>query len=196
MSTSPQSTLSGPRSGGGSHNGSPNGARSPPCPKNDAVEDLIYLAAGEVAKLRLNRGRAMTNSCPHPRNLPQFHEDTKIPNPPVYPHTQVIISQYLNILRISYFSHAFQLQFGSRAVRGMGHVAWDPYQNHYHGRAAPDGGAAAARKACAGTGVFLPRRYHSNSHSSYPRTSAGIFLHFLAILFWMFVVFNLGLLCH
>lgn len=64
MSTSPQSTLShmsswAGRSAGGSTNGSPNGFPSPPTtPNNDAVDHLIYLAAGHVAKLSLRGGEA------------------------------------------------------------------------------------------------------------------------------------------
>ncbi|KAK6135858.1 hypothetical protein DH2020_030405 [Rehmannia glutinosa] len=65
MSTSPQSTLAHlgswtGRSAGGSSNGSPNGVPSPPTTplgaEYDAVGDLIYRAAGQVARLKLNRG--------------------------------------------------------------------------------------------------------------------------------------------
>ncbi|KAL1535569.1 hypothetical protein AAHA92_28332 [Salvia divinorum] len=95
----------------------------------DAVGDLVYLAAGQVAKLNLNPA----------------------PPPAVYRNTSV--AQFENN--------------GPRAVRGggMGHAPWAPHR----GRAAHGGGGAAPAKACAGTGVFLPRRYDTtavNSHSS------------------------------
>lgn len=88
MSTSPQSTLShmsswNGRSAGGSTNGSPNGFPSPPTtPKNDAVEDLIYLAAGQVARLKLNGGGVAGPTKPKalvapPRSLP---DPSVIPN--------------------------------------------------------------------------------------------------------------------
>lgn len=100
MSSSPQSTLAHLGSAGGSSNGSPNGVTSPPTTplgaKYDAVGDLIYLAAGQVAKLKLNRGFVMG---PGPtkgkgllvpsRSLAQFYPEGKTPSHPVYLNTHV-----------------------------------------------------------------------------------------------------------
>ncbi|XP_057808302.1 uncharacterized protein LOC131022794 [Salvia miltiorrhiza] len=90
------------------------------------------------------------NACPPPRNLSfQFHKRPEI-SPP------------------SYLNTSFE-NIGPRAVRGVGHVAWAPHQ----GRATFDGSGAAAKKVCAGTGVFLPRRYDAvndcNAHPLAPR---------------------------
>lgn len=91
VARSPQSTLAHHlRSAGGSSNGSPNGYLSPPTTppgaKYDAVGDLIYLAAGEVAKLRLNRGYAEKALSVPPT---QFYPDAKIPSPSVYLNSHV-----------------------------------------------------------------------------------------------------------
>lgn len=105
MSTSPQSTLAHMgswtgRSSGGSSNGSPNGVRSPSTApsgaKNVAVGDLIYLAAGQVAKLKLNGGD-MPGPTKHkgllapPRSLEQLYPAAKNPN------TSVIQNIYVRI---------------------------------------------------------------------------------------------------
>ncbi|KAH6827203.1 hypothetical protein C2S53_000723 [Perilla frutescens var. hirtella] len=160
-STSPQSTLAYLGSAGGSNNGSPISAPSPPTTamgdKCDAVGDLMYLAAGQVAKLKLNRGYA-ANTCPPPRYLAQFHKEAKIPAPSVYPNLQLE-------------------NIGARTVGGMGQVAWAPHQIPSPRKAAFSGGGAAAKKVCAGTGVFLPRRYDNisdrNANSSGPRNNIG-----------------------
>lgn len=92
MSTSPQSTLShmsswNGRSAGGSTNGSPNGFPSPPTtPKNDAVGDLIYLAAGQVARLKLHGGGV--NAGPtKPKGL--VAPPRSLPDPSVVPNIYV-----------------------------------------------------------------------------------------------------------
>lgn len=99
---------------------------------------------------------------------------------------------------------------GGRAVGGMGQPAWTPQQNPTRGRAAVIGGSAAggggatAKRTCAGTGVFLPRRYENindcNAYSSDSHRKPGILQlsaisispHFLAIVFWNYMISNFG----
>jgi len=73
MAGSPESTLSGLRSWSVSSNGSPNGVLSPPTTpfgaKNDTW-DLIYAAAGEVARLKMsnNEGHKYNSSTNYQRS--------------------------------------------------------------------------------------------------------------------------------
>ncbi|KAL0452804.1 UNVERIFIED_CONTAM: hypothetical protein Slati_1258500, partial [Sesamum latifolium] len=98
MSTSPKSTLAHVGSwmggsAGGSSNGSPDGVPSPPTTplgsKNDAIGDLIYRAAGQVAKLKLNGGGG-PGPTKHkgllgpPRSVEQLYPTAKNPNPSVF----------------------------------------------------------------------------------------------------------------
>ncbi|KAL1542138.1 hypothetical protein AAHA92_26273 [Salvia divinorum] len=147
MSTSPQSTLShmsswAGRSAGGSTNGSPNGFPSPPTtPKNDAVGDLVYLAAGQVAKLKLAAAPM----------VPPRSADDRLPKTP---NPSLVHSIYLQ-------QHLVKQKYQARA----GQEAWPVQPNPARvvgsgGRAAAFGsGGAAVKRGCAGTGVFLPRRY-------------------------------------
>ncbi|XP_047961764.1 uncharacterized protein LOC125206560 [Salvia hispanica] len=136
MSTSPQSTLSHLSSWAGSNNGSPNGFPSPPTtPKNDAVGDLVYLAAGQLAKLKLNAAAAKT---PNPSLV---HS--------IYLQQQMVKQKY----QMRAGQEAWPVQPNPTRVVGLG------------GRAAAFGsGGAAVKKGCAGTGVFLPRRYGNNTN--------------------------------
>lgn len=108
MSSSPQSTLANLGTAGGSNNGSPSGAQTPMGAKYDAVGDLIYLAAGQVAKLKLNRGYAVT-SCP--RYLPQRHKQAEISTPSVYLNKPVIKKKlktfFCNYTHIYYTKYLF-----------------------------------------------------------------------------------------
>ncbi|KAH6777640.1 hypothetical protein C2S52_006766 [Perilla frutescens var. hirtella] len=168
MSTSPQSTLShmsswNGRSAGGSTNGSPNGFPSPPTtPKNDAVGDLIYLAAGQVARLKLHGGD-VSGPTKHkallapPRSLDQLHP--VIPN--IYLQQQMVKQQKQGC---EMWPQMYQVRTGQDA--------WPVHQNPTRivgsgGRAAAfgDGGGAAVKRGCAGTGVFLPRRYGNNNNN-------------------------------
>ncbi|KAL2248851.1 UNVERIFIED_CONTAM: hypothetical protein Sindi_2358800 [Sesamum indicum] len=182
MSTSPQSTLAHlgswmGGSAGGSSNGSPNGVPSPPTTplgsKNDAVGNLIYRAAGQVAKLKLNGGggpgptkhKGLLDS---PRSVEQLYAATKNPNPCLQ---QQMVKQQKQGCGM-WYSEPQMYQVGSgRTAGGVGEDAWPIQQNPtripgtgtravlYGG----SGGGAAAKRVCAGTGVFLPRRYGSNN---------------------------------
>ncbi|KAK4436579.1 hypothetical protein Salat_0821600 [Sesamum alatum] len=192
MSTSPQSTLAhvGSWTGGsagGSSNGSPNGVPSPPTTplgaKNDAVGDLIYRAAGQVAKLKLNGGGG-PGPTKHkgllgpPRIVEQLYPAAKDPNPAVF---QNIYLQQQKQGCGMWYSEPQMYQVGSgRAVGGVGQDAWPIQQNPTRiagsGTRAVlfggSGGGAAAKRVCAGTGVFLPRRYGNNNDSNaYPSDS-------------------------
>lgn len=88
------------------------------------------------------------------------------------------------------------------AVEGMGQTAWTLQQNPTRGRyggsgGSGDGGRAAAKRTCAGTGVFLPRRYESinkTAHSPDSQRKPGVVQlsvisispHFFAIVFWKY----------
>ncbi|KAI3470804.1 hypothetical protein Pfo_027467 [Paulownia fortunei] len=190
MSTSPQSTLAhlgswSGRSVGGSTNGSPNGVTSPPTTplgaKNDAVGNLIYRAAGQVAKLKLNGGD-VPGPTKHkgllgpPRSLEQLYTAAKNPNPSVFQNIyleQHMVKQQKQGCGMWYSEpQMYQMRTG-RAVGGMGQDAWSIQQNPTRivgsrARAvllggSGGGGGAAVKRECAGTGVFLPRRYGSNN---------------------------------
>ncbi|XP_042026631.1 uncharacterized protein LOC121773778 isoform X1 [Salvia splendens] len=99
----------------------------------------LALAAAEVAKQKLN-----------PSPPPEVCRNTSIAKT-----GSLFPPQFENIGPMA-----------GRGGGGMGHDTWAPNR----GRVAHGGGAAAAaKKACAGTGVFLPRRYDTtavNSHSA------------------------------
>lgn len=169
MSTSPQSTLShmsswNGRSAGGSTNGSPNGFPSPPTtPKNDAVGDLIYLAAGQVARLKLHGGGV--NSGPtKPKGL--VAPPRSLPDPSVVPNIYQQQQQQM-VKQQKQGCEMWQQMYQMR----MGQDAWPVQQNPTRivgsgGRAAVyGGGGAAAKRGCAGTGVFLPRRYGNSNNN-------------------------------
>ncbi|KAI3458627.1 hypothetical protein Pfo_015290 [Paulownia fortunei] len=189
MSTSPQSTLAylgswTARSAGGSSNGSPNGVPSPPATplgaKYDAVGDLIYRAAGQVAKLKLNRGDGLgpgptkdKGLLGPPRSVALFYPEAKNPNPSVFPNTHFQQKQQNESCGVWYSQQKVYENRGGRTVGGMGQAAWTLQQNPTRGRAVllggsggGGGGGATAKRACAGTGVFLPRRYGNNNDSN------------------------------
>ncbi|GFP86340.1 hypothetical protein PHJA_000777800 [Phtheirospermum japonicum] len=190
MSTSPQSTLShlwsfSARSAGGSSNGSPNGVTSPPATplgaEKDAVGELIYRAAGQVAKLKLNGGDvpgpAKHSGLPGPpRSLERLYPAANKPSPSVF--------------------HNIYLQEQMMKQRKQGSGMWYSEAQMYHGwsvqqdptrigRSGSSGvlfggsGGAAVKRECAGTGVFLPRRYGNisddcaNAYSSDSRKRPG-----------------------
>ncbi|KAF2287193.1 hypothetical protein GH714_038891 [Hevea brasiliensis] len=138
MAGSPESTLSGIGSWSVSSNGSPNGVLSPPTTpfraKNDTW-DLIYAAAGQVARLKMSnegnkyndrQGRGLLGT------VRSQHADTilKNQNPGLYSSQS--------------FNHSVSQMNQQLSSTGM--------------RAVFLGGSGVKRE-CAGTGVFLPRRY-------------------------------------
>ncbi|XP_042015597.1 uncharacterized protein LOC121763605 [Salvia splendens] len=144
MSTSPQSTLSHLSSWAGSTNGSPNGFPSPPTtPKNDAVGDLVYLAAGQLAKLKLNADNGLHAAAAKTPNPSLVHS--------IYLQQQMVKQKY----QMRTGQEPWPVQPDPTRIVGSG------------GRAAAFGsGGAAVKRGCAGTGVFLPRRYGNNNINS------------------------------
>ncbi|KAK4431733.1 hypothetical protein Salat_0935400 [Sesamum alatum] len=186
MSTSPQSTLAhlgswAARSAGGSSNGSPNGVPSPPATplgsEYDAIGDLIYRAAGQVAKLKLNGGHGPTKQkglLAPPRSLAQFYPESKTLNPSVFPNTHFQAKPQNEGCGVWYSQQQVYQNRGGRPAEGMGQAAWTLQQSQNRGRPVlfggsgngGGGGGAAVKRACAGTGVFLPRRYGNNNDSN------------------------------
>ncbi|EYU19960.1 hypothetical protein MIMGU_mgv1a009385mg [Erythranthe guttata] len=183
MSTSPQSTLTRmgswtARSAGGSSNVSPNS--STPAPKTqfaakkyDVVGDLVYHAAGQVMKLKLNHGDVLGGLQPTrvpPRSRPQFYPDSENPSPPVFPHRN--FQQQNECCGEWYSQQRVYQNRGVRNLSGAGQTAWTIQQNPTRVRAISfvggggGGGGAAARRGSAGTGVFLPRRYGNNNNNN------------------------------
>ncbi|KAL3652189.1 hypothetical protein CASFOL_001870 [Castilleja foliolosa] len=148
LPTSPQSTLShqwsfSARSASGSSNGSPNGMTSPPATnlgaRNDAVEELIYRAVGQVANLKLNFGDV---SGPDKYSSPPKRLDQ------LYPAS--------NKPRLSVFHNIYQKQGSAQMYQG-----WSVQKNPTRtGSSDPSG----MKRECAGTGVFLPRTYGNISN--------------------------------
>ncbi|KAL2525796.1 hypothetical protein Adt_10850 [Abeliophyllum distichum] len=184
MSGSPQSTLiqvgswSG-RSTGGSNNGSPNGPSQVPSPpttpfgiKNNKPWDLIYHPAVQVPKHKLNGGDGLPGP---PRSLAQLQYPAQNLNAPVFHNTrfqQVRVEHLKNQPNMGcgtwYSQHQVYQNRGGRLVGGMGQAA---YQNRPTqkfsvsgtGAMSFGGGGGGVKRGCAGTGVFLPRRYGSNN---------------------------------
>ncbi|WCJ19730.1 hypothetical protein M5689_002008 [Euphorbia peplus] len=87
MAGSPESTLSGIGSWSVSSNGSPNGVLSPPTTPFDGKSDtwdLIYRAAGEVARLKMNSD--VGNKCHGQRTVMVPEPGLKNQNPGFYPN--------------------------------------------------------------------------------------------------------------
>ncbi|KAL7107725.1 hypothetical protein ACP275_06G072900 [Erythranthe tilingii] len=182
MSTSPQSTLTPrmgswtARSAGGSSNVSPNSATPAPktqfaAQKYDVVGDLVYRAAGQVMKLKLNHGDVLAGLQPTrvpPRSRPQFYPDSENPcNPPVFPHRN--FQQHNECCGEWYSQQRVYQNRGVRSLPGAGQTAWTIQQNPTRVRAVSfvgGGGGAAARRGSAGTGVFLPRRSYGNNNNN------------------------------
>ncbi|KAL6503756.1 hypothetical protein OROGR_025679 [Orobanche gracilis] len=183
MSSSPQSTLANMwsfsgRSAGGSSNCSPNGVNSPPTTppdeENDSVGDLIYRAAGQVEKLKLNGGSfKQAGLLSPPKNVERLYSAAHNPTPSVFHYLYLqeqMVKQQIQGGRVCYGEpQMYQMRSGEqKAVGGAGQHGWpiqpnptricrlDPKTVLFGGSR---GGESAVRRQCAGTGVFLPRRY-------------------------------------
>ncbi|KAK6145422.1 hypothetical protein DH2020_022242 [Rehmannia glutinosa] len=171
MSTSPQSTLahvwsSSGRSAGWSSNGSPNGVTSPPTTpfggENDSVGDLIYRAAGQVAKLKLDSGDVpgptkRNGLLGPPRSLEQLHPAANNPNPSVFHNIylqQQMVKQQNQGCGMWYSEPQMHQMRSGRAVGQMVQDGWSIQRN-----------PTRMGRECAGTGVFLPRRYGNNNNN-------------------------------
>ncbi|XP_052177188.1 uncharacterized protein LOC127791384 [Diospyros lotus] len=210
-SGSPQSTLSAAGSWSVSSHGSPNGPSPPTTPLGETdAWDLIYAAAGQVARLKMNsegpsRGGGLLG--PHRSPAPLHH-----PSPPVEypdfgfyfshcnPSQDYLLKQQSASLwgrqtREAVFPHlhqqmmpqngggrvlggGFERKERSERPLGLPQAAWPPLQTNHQsqlsqplqgGRSAVGAvfhGGSAVKKQCAGTGVFLPRRYASLSSAT------------------------------
>ncbi|XP_073037362.1 uncharacterized protein [Primulina eburnea] len=188
MSTSPQSTLGNWSGGstGGSSIGSPNSAPLPSAQvagKNDAVVDLICKAAGQVAKLKLNSGDVVRPAgnlglFGPPRSPDQVHSSNRTLSPSIFQPTRAppITAKRENPVCGMWYGPQQQMYdyMSGKAVGRMDQAAWpvkqNPTRNIGTGNRAfllgGPGGGVAAKRECAGTGVFLPRVYGSSNASS------------------------------
>ncbi|KAM6598681.1 hypothetical protein CsatA_018290 [Cannabis sativa] len=203
-SGSPQSILSGIGSWSGrstiSSNGSPNGPSqvvSPPTTpfgaKNDTW-DLIYAAAGQVARLKMSgedakmsqQGRGLLGPPRTPSPLPSLRN----PNSGLYSNQG--LSQ--NIAQFQALKPDIAVQNRGRnngyengrcgRALNLSQSAWPSLQVQNQnqlpnrpamGAAAPHTGSGAKRE-CAGTGVFLPRRYSNPPESRKKSASPNVLL--------------------
>ncbi|XP_051121509.1 uncharacterized protein LOC127244943 isoform X2 [Andrographis paniculata] len=163
MSTSPQSTLlhggigSSVRSAGGSSNGSPDGVYSPPttplgAAEYDAIGDLIHLAAGQVAKLKLNGDDGALAARRNPNQLPVNYGQSAFQN--IHQQQYYIMKQEKENGRAWY---------QSQMTRG----GWDVVQTHTRIHTHNPTRMAAAKRARSGTGVFLPRNNDNTTSNGF-----------------------------
>ncbi|XP_007009141.2 PREDICTED: uncharacterized protein LOC18585980 [Theobroma cacao] len=224
LASSPQSTLSGLGSWSTSSNGSPNGPSQVPSPpttpfgaQNDTW-DLIYAAAGQVARLKMSNEAPKYTSFNYGRGLPkaQSHAVMRNSSSGLYPsqglsynlaqtnqyhgrQEQVLKPQCGAVMARQVKASNWQAQLQqqqqqhiqSRArnnnvvgVRPLGlpQSSWPPLQvqsqqqqqpQHNSGsgmRAMFLSGSGSVKRECAGTGVFLPRRYGNPPE---PRKKSG-----------------------
>ncbi|XP_022743117.1 uncharacterized protein LOC111294178 [Durio zibethinus] len=225
LASSPQSTLSGLGSWSASSNGSPNGPSQVPSPpttpfgaQNDTW-DLIYAAAGQVARLKMcneatkytnfNHGRGLvkTQSRGFMKNSSsglyssqslsynqaqtnQYHGGQEYVLKPqcgavwgrqvkATSNRQAQLQQQQKLQQIQ--SRTRSNVVGGRPL-GLPQSSWPPLQvqsqqqrpqqNSGSGmRAMFLGGSGSIKRECAGTGVFLPRRYNNNAPE--PRKKSG-----------------------
>lgn len=205
MSGSPQSTLSG--IGRWSNNGSPTGPSSqvpsPPTTPFGAQNDtwdLIYAAAGQVARLKMNGvdGAAKFSSSNNGRGL---LGPPRSPSP-TFPcvHNQSPFTQFQQVrqdqvlqpqcsspwgkpVKHNWSAEQQQIQNRGRNIVGCGgHLpqsqnAWPPLQAQLHPHrntrpVLPNG--SNVKRESTGTGVFLPRRYSNPTPAPEPpRKRAG-----------------------
>ncbi|XWS65914.1 hypothetical protein CRYUN_Cryun05aG0154500 [Craigia yunnanensis] len=217
LASSPQSTLSGLGSWSASSNGSPNGPSHVPSPRttpfgaqNDTW-DLIYAAAGQVARLKMsnevpkytnfNDGRGLLKTQSHAfmknsssglyssqslsYNLAQTNQYHGRHEQVLKPQCGAVLGRQVKATNNWQAQLQQQLQHqqiqsrtrnnlvGGRPL-GLPQSSWpplqvqsqqqqQPQQNQSSGmRAVFLGGSGSVKRECAGTGVFLPRRYGNN----------------------------------
>ncbi|PWA41582.1 hypothetical protein CTI12_AA551040 [Artemisia annua] len=186
MSGSPQSTLCGCKQEGSSR-GSPNNCLSPAAPPKSynngaAALDVLYAAAGEVAKLKMSeqggfvygngkeRVQQLPRKIPSPNN--QFQQNQQIQ----FAQQQMMMKkqQQLQLQQRQY--QQFVLQNNARNVvtgntkaapRPMPLSAWPTLQQSQQQQPQPQRGSGMRavflgnpnlKRECSGTGVFLPRQ--------------------------------------
>lgn len=207
FSTSPQSTLSGfgPCSNnrsGFSSNGSPNGPSQVPSPpvtppaKNDAAWELLYEAAGQVARLKMNALAAQIHHHNHqqhnrggllaqPRNVslsskPQLNSFYDFPPTNQYEEVKRQRSGNFYCQHHNHNHHQQRRSCGGGPL-GLPQSAWPPLRPNHHrqpnnGPAMPavflngpgSGPMPGLKRQSTGTGVFLPRRAGTTTHQPAP----------------------------
>uniref|UniRef100_A0A803M3K5 Uncharacterized protein n=1 Tax=Chenopodium quinoa TaxID=63459 RepID=A0A803M3K5_CHEQI len=188
FSTSPQSTLTGfgpwSNRSGFSSNGSPNGPSprvpSPPVtppPKNDAAWELLYEAAGQVARLKMNAIAAQVNQQHHSNNQQNrglLVAPRNVSLSKAHHHRQQLNSFYD-------FPHVTPEFHCGGGPLGLPQSAWPSLRPNHHRQ--PNGGGPGMRavfingpgsgppgmkRQSTGTGVFLPRRAGTTTHQAPP----------------------------
>ncbi|TYI30501.1 hypothetical protein ES332_A05G392300v1 [Gossypium tomentosum] len=186
LASSPQSTLSGFVSWSASSNGSPNGPSQVPSPpktpfgaQNDTW-DLIYAAAGQVARRKMSNEASKFINFNHGRLLPKTHNHSFMNNSPsgLYPsqslsynlapknqthRRQMKASNWKESLQQQQQLQQTQCRAKNNAVGGRSSGTCT--------RAMFLGGSQSVKRESAGTGVFLPRTYPNNTPA--PQNKSG-----------------------
>ncbi|KAL7092599.1 hypothetical protein ACP275_12G173500 [Erythranthe tilingii] len=202
LSSSPKSTLCGYKPGSRGSPNSVSGVSSPP-DANDAIQlELLYAAAGEVARLQLLEETATFYSgnffAPPPKrspvNLPQQNPNLASGFYHNQPHKQARITyeqlqaakfrqmkQYQMMNNWEQGIVDYQLQNrrngGGQNCQSLSTAAWPTLQQSHHqqgsGMRSVFLGENVLKKERVGTGVFMPRRFCSNPTETTPRKTAG-----------------------
>lgn len=186
MLGSPQSTLCGCKQG--SSRGSPNNCLSPAAPQKSynngaAALDVLYAAAGEVAKLKMSEkggfvyghngnGNGRVQQQQLPRKIPspnkQFQQNQQIQ----FAQQQMMMKKQQQLQLQQHQYQQYVLQNNARNVVGntkagpMPLSAWPTLQQSQQQLQPPRGSGMRAvflgnpnlKRECSGTGVFLPRQ--------------------------------------
>ncbi|KAL2333313.1 hypothetical protein Fmac_014526 [Flemingia macrophylla] len=159
---SPQSTLAGI--------GSPN---TKPFHQSNDPWDVIYAAAGQVARLKINNNNNNNNApfltLPHTRTFNQVEEVKVKVNPSVWGRRVEAKGSVLVEKRAREFRYE-----SVKCTRPLclPQSAWPPLQHCNRVQFSGSGSRVvpAVKRGCAGTGVFLPRHYETPSE---PRKRTG-----------------------
>lgn len=214
MAGSPQSTLAGigswsGRSGGGSSEGSPNGSTRVPSPTtvpfsggNDAW-DVLYAAAGEVARLKMNGEvkRGVLGGLPSP-TMAENRAGAVFVNPNAshvqyqqvkqerdsiwarhaFAQAQAQAQAHVKAIQAQVQNRVYDYE-GVECTRAMPRSAWhSPIQVknqnnpvYFNGSGLRTGlqRGSGVKRGCGGTGVFLPRPYGTPLPESRKKTSCA-----------------------
>ncbi|KAI7754335.1 hypothetical protein M8C21_009077 [Ambrosia artemisiifolia] len=167
MSGSPQSTLCGCKNG--SSRGSPN-CRSPPsmaaeAHRNQTSRDLLYAAAGELARMRMVEEAASRYYNNLNKKYQQYKVETETPD---LHYQQLQLAQFQKlkqqqIAKQQYMQMMLQSRNGRLAAAASASSAW-PSQQPQTLRSSGSGmravflGNPSTKRESTGTGVFLPRQ--------------------------------------